>query len=72
MGTMADLQAIRFKQARSILDKLKVQNRFPELDKAGSSCRDEGVHVHTVESRKNENNCLKDLSLSQNASFSEE
>lgn len=61
--TMADFQAIRYKEILTIEDTRKVQKSFSELGLLGSYCREEKVHIIPSQGRRNANECLNDLSL---------
>lgn len=69
---METFQAVWCEEVQGIQDTPDAQKPCSELGQAGNSCHDEGVHVHTSLRTENENDCLKDLSLSQHASSSKE
>lgn len=71
MSIMADFQAIRCQEARSIPDTLEVRKYCSELAETDSSCHDERVRVHVSLGRKNANDRLKELSHSPSSTFSE-
>lgn len=71
MSAMADFRTIRFEEARSILDTLEVQKCCSKLAQVGSICHGKSVYVRTSLGKKNANDHLRYLSLSQNTSFLE-
>lgn len=69
MSILVDFQAIR-SEVRSMRDTLQGRNCVSEFALVRSSCQvNDYFPVHSSLGRKNANHRLKDLSLSQNASF---
>lgn len=55
MRTMADFQAIRWDEARSIQVTLEKQKCCSELGQASRFCHDQNAHVQKYLEEKNEN-----------------